>query len=136
MLTADRGWGERAALAYAWKTLLRQGARLAFGSDAPVELPNPFLGLHAAVTRQRLDGSPGPDGWHPEQRLTIREALEGFILGPAYAAGKESSLGRLARGYLADLIVLEQDPFTCRPDELRTLQPAATMIAGEWVWQS
>jgi predicted amidohydrolase YtcJ len=136
MLTADRCWGERAALAYAWKTLLQQGARLAFGSDAPVELPNPFLGLHAAVTRQRPDGSPGPDGWHPEQRLTFREALEGFVLGPAYAAGKESSLGRLARGYLADLIVLEQDPFTCGPDELRTLQPAATMIAGEWVWQS
>jgi len=136
MLTAERGWSGRTAQAYAWKSQLQHGARLAFGSDAPVESPNPFLGLHAAVTRRRSDGTPGPDGWHPEQRLTVQEALEGFTLGPAYAAGREAELGRLARGYLADLIVLERDPFTCDPDELSSLKPAATMVAGESVWQS
>jgi predicted amidohydrolase YtcJ len=132
---AERYWGGRTALAYAWRTQTAHGARLAFGSDAPVEIPNPFLGLHAAVTRQRLDGSPGPDGWHGEQRLTLQEALEGFTLGPAYAAGMEDRLGQLAAGCLADLIVLDDDPFLCDPTNLHSLQPVATMVGGEWTWQ-
>jgi predicted amidohydrolase YtcJ len=118
------------------KTQLRYGARLALGSDAPVESPNPFLGLHAAVTRRRLDGSPSPEGWYPEQKLTMEEAWEGFTLGPAYAANMENRLGRLAPHYLADLIVLEKDPFTCDPDELLTMQSSATMVGGEWVYNS
>jgi predicted amidohydrolase YtcJ len=133
---ADRLLGERVGLSYAWRTQLQHGARLAFGSDAPVESPNPFLGVHAAVTRRRLDGSPGPDGWVPEQRLTIGEALNGFTFGPAYAAGMEDCLGRLAQGYLADLIVLESDPFICDPAELSAIQPMATMFGGNWVWQA
>jgi predicted amidohydrolase YtcJ len=135
MLVADRLLGGRAAFSYAWRTQTQYGARLAFGSDAPVESPNPFRGLHAAVTRRRTDGSPGPEGWFPEQRLTVREALEGFTLGPAYAAGMENRLGRISAGFLADLTVVETDPFTCEPDDLYTIQPAATMIGGEWVWQ-
>jgi predicted amidohydrolase YtcJ len=136
MPVADHCWGGRCRLAYAWRTQLHYGAALAFGSDAPVESPNPFWGLHAAVTRRRADGSPGPDGWFPEQRLTFQEALEGFTLGPAYAAGMEDRLGRLAPGYLADLVLLGEDPFVCDPSELRTMQPVATMIGGEWVWRS
>lgn len=136
MLMADKYWGERALLAYAWRTQLEAGARLAFGSDAPVESPNPFWGIHAAVTRRRADGSPGPEGWRPGQRLTVQEAIEGFTLGAAYAAYAEKRLGKLAEGYLADLIVLEKDPFTCNPVELKDLQSSATMIAGEWVWQA
>jgi predicted amidohydrolase YtcJ len=136
MFMADRLLGERAAFSYAWQTQLQHGARLAFGSDAPVENPNPFYGLHAAVTRRRADGSPGPEGWFPEQRLTVRAALEGFTLGPAYAAGMEDRLGRLSAGFLADLIVVETDPFTCDPVELFSIQPLATMVGGEWVWQS
>jgi hypothetical protein len=132
MLMAERYWGERAALAYAWKSQLQHGARLVFGSDAPVESPNPFWGLHAAVTRQRGDGSPSPLGWYPEQRLTLVDALAAFTIGPAYAAGMEDRLGRLAPGYLADLLVLDRDPFKVSPWELRTFQPAATMIGGEW----
>jgi len=135
MHMADRYWGGRAALAYACRTQLQHGARLAFGSDAPVEIPNPFLGLHAAVTRQQVDGSPGPGGWYGEQRLTLQEALEGFTIGPAYAAGVEDRLGQLAAGYLADLIVLDDDPFLCDLADLHSLQPVATMIGGEWVWQ-
>ena len=82
-LMADRFWGKRTANAYAWRTMLRTNTNLAFGSDAPVEDPNPFWGLHAAVTRQRQDGSPGAQGWHPEQRLTVAEALQGFTTGAA-----------------------------------------------------
>lgn len=136
MPVADHGWGSRCRLAYAWQTQRHAGARLAFGSDAPVESPNPFWGLHAAVTRRRADGSPGPEGWYPEQRLTFQEALEGFTLGPAYAAGMEDRLGRLEPGYLADLVVLGGDPFVVNPSDLRTIQPVATMIGGKWVWRS
>jgi predicted amidohydrolase YtcJ len=135
MLMADAFWGERSRLAYALKAQLNYGARLALGSDAPVESPNPFLGLYAAVTRRRADGSPSAEGWYPEQKLTMAEAWAGFTLGPAYAACMENRLGRLAPNYLADLIVLEasQDPFTCNADDLLTMQSSATMVAGEWV---
>jgi len=136
MFTADRLLGERAAWSYAWRTQLLSGTRLAFGSDAPVENPNPFHGLHAAVTRQRADGSPGPQGWFPEQRLNIGDALAAFTLGPAYAAGMEDRLGRLSPGFLADLIVVDIDPFTCDPAQLYPIQPLATMVDGNWVWQS
>ena len=136
MLMADKFWGERSRLAYAMKTQLDFGAHLALGSDAPVESPNPFWGLHAAVTRRRADGSPSAEGWYPEQKLTLSQAWEGYTLGPAYAAGLESRLGRLAPNHLADLIVLEQDPFTCDPSDLLAMQPAATMVNGEWVYQN
>lgn len=136
MEMADRLLGERAALSYAWRTQIQHGAQLAFGSDAPVENPNPFRGIHAAVTRRRADGSPGPQGWRPEQRLTVREALAGFTLGPAYAAGMEDRLGCLSAGFLADLIVTETDPFACLADGLANIQPEAVMVNGQWVWQS
>ena len=135
MLMADRHWGKRAALSYAWRTQLDHKAVLAFGSDAPVESPNPFLGIHAAVSRQRVDGSPGPEGWHPEQRLSVQEAIQGFTLGAAYAAGMEDRLGQLSSGFLADLIVLDIDPFTCKPEQIPEIQPLATMVGGEWVFQ-
>jgi predicted amidohydrolase YtcJ len=136
MLAADSYWGDRSALAYAWRTQLQHGARLAFGSDAPVESPNPFLGLHAAVTRRRPDGTPGPNGWYPEQKLTLAEAVSAYTLGAAYAANAEHRLGILAPGFLADLIVLEQDPFACPPDSLLSMQSFSTMVGGEWVWKS
>ncbi len=136
MLMADRFLGERSKYSYAWKTQSMHGARLAFGSDAPVENPNPFWGLHAAVTRRRADGSPGQEGWIPEQRLKIGEAIEGFTQGPAYCSGMENRLGKLSPGFLADLIVVDTDPFTCDPADLINIQPTKTMVGGEWVWQS
>jgi predicted amidohydrolase YtcJ len=132
---ADRYWGKRAALSYAWREQLNQRAVLAFGSDAPVESPNPFWGLHAAVTRRPQNGAPGEAGWYPEQRLQIMEAWQGFTTGPAYAAGMEYRQGRLAPGYLADLVLMDEDPFTCPVERLLELQPDGTMIGGEWVWQ-
>ena len=132
--TADRYWGDRTRYSYAWQTLLDQGTRMAFGSDAPVESPNPFWGLHAAVTRRRQDGSPGPQGWHPAQKLPLLTALEGFTNGAAYAAGMEDQLGKLAPGCFADLLVLDEDIFTCDPDNIWQIRPHGTMIAGEWVY--
>lgn len=136
MYTADRHWGKRSVGAYAFRTLIERGTRFCFGSDAPVESPNPFLGLHAAVTRRRPDGSPAGEGWYPAQKLTLEETLAGFTLGPAYAAGLENELGQLAPGYFADLIVLDQDPFAISADILYQLKPSATMVGGEWVWQA
>lgn len=134
MLMADRYWGgKRAMHAYAWRTQLQHDAVLAFGSDAPVESPNPFWGLHAAVTRQRQDGSPAEQGWYPEQRLTLEEAIAGFTTGAAYAAGMEDRLGRIAPGYYADLIVLENDPFRLPASDLAHLAPSSVMVNGNWV---
>ncbi|RPJ51854.1 MAG: hypothetical protein EHJ95_04785, partial [Methanobacteriota archaeon] len=102
----------------------------------PVESPNPFWGLYAAVARRQASGSPSAEGWYPEQKLTMAEAWAGFSLGPAYAANMETRLGRLAPNYLADLIVLEKDPFTCIPEDLLEMQSSATMVGGEWVYIS
>ncbi|HRK88762.1 MAG TPA: amidohydrolase [Anaerolineales bacterium] len=133
MYSADRYWGERAKFSYAWRDQLNHGAMLAFGSDAPVESPNPFLGLHAAVTRQRADASPSAEGWYPAQKLTLAEALSAYTFGAAYAANAEDRLGKLAENYLADLIVLDEDPFEIDPSHLLTIRPAAVMINGNWV---
>ncbi len=136
MLMADKYWGKRSAGAYAWRTQLNAGANLAFGSDSPVESFNPFLGIHAAVTRRRTDGSPQPDGWYPEQRLTVEEAVHGFTMGAAYASYEETRKGSLTPGKLADLIVLDRDIFTIDPMEIAETHAIATMLDGQWVWQS
>ncbi len=133
MLMADRYWGKRSSLAYAWRTQFNHGAILAFGSDAPVESPNPFWGLHAAVTRQRADLTPSPDGWYPEQKLSLSEALHAYTTGAAYASGQEYQLGKIAPGYLADLIVLDKDPYSVDLNELRDLRPVSMMVSGQWV---
>ena len=136
MLMADTYWQARAAHSYAWQTQLIHGAHLAFGSDAPVESPNPFWGLHAAITRRRADGSPGPDGWYPEQRIDIHQAIQVYTTGAAYAAGLEQSQGKLMPGFFADMIVLDTDPYRCEPERLRDIRPSATMVAGKWVYNA
>jgi predicted amidohydrolase YtcJ len=134
MLMADHCWGGRSAYAYAWRSLLSHCVLLAFGSDSPVESPNPFFGIHAAVTRRRADGTPSAKGWYPEQCLNIDEALHAYTTGAAFAAGLEDQLGKLAPGYLADLLILNTDPYNCAPEELLTIHPVATMVGGEWVY--
>ena len=134
MLMADRCWGDRSAFAYAWRSLSSQHVSLAFGSDAPVESPNPFWGIHAAVTRRRADGTPSEQGWHPEQCLTVDDALHAYTTGAAFAAGMEDKLGKLSPGYLADLLILNENPYTCSPNSLVTIHPLATMVGGEWVF--
>jgi predicted amidohydrolase YtcJ len=138
MLMADRYWGDRADTSYAWRLQLEAGAAVAFGSDAPVESVNPIYGIHAAVTRRRRDGSPGPDGWRSSQpsgdaRLTVEEAMRGFTRGPAYAAGQEGKLGRLAPGFLADLVILDRDIFSIDPMDIAEVSPVGVVVGGKWV---
>jgi hypothetical protein len=105
---------------------------LAFGSDCPVESFNPFWGIHAAVTRRRVDGTPGPEGWYGEQRLTVAEAVRAYTLGAAYAGLMEHRLGSLSAGKLADLIVTDRDIFACDPMAIRDTRVLGTMVGGEW----
>ena len=130
MATADRYWGERNRYAYNPRLQLDQGARIAFGSDAPVEPFDPLLGIHAAVSRQR-NGKPA-GGWYPDAKISLHEALLGFTQGPAYAAEMEDRLGMLREGYLADLIVLDRDIYQVEPDELLELTVLGTMVDGDW----
>lgn len=133
MFNVDAYWGKRGALAYAFRTLLNTGARLALGSDAPVETPNPFVGIHAAVTRRRSNGAPGTEGWHPEQKLTVAEAVAGYTTGAAYAESLEKQMGSIAVGKYADFIVPDRDIFTCDPMAILETTVKLTVIGGEIV---
>ena len=136
MHMADRYWGKRSVGAYAWRTQLEAGAVLAFGSDCPVESFNPFWGLHAAVTRRRADGTPGPDGWYPEQRLDVETALRGFTLGAAYAGYSEDRLGSLAPGKLADLVVVDQDIYSIDPMAIKDTHVLGTLVGAGWKYRA
>jgi predicted amidohydrolase YtcJ len=136
MLMADRYWGTRTTTSYAWRSLEAAGTTLVFGSDAPVESPNPFWGMYAAVTRRGRDGSPAPDGWIPEQRLTRASALRAYTAAPAALAGAAGHQGVLCRGAHADLILLKEDPLTCPEDRLHALRPCGTMVAGIWRYRA
>lgn len=137
---ADDYWGERADYAYNIRLQLDAGAPIALGSDAPVEPIEPLPNIHAAVTRRRPDGSPGPDGWRAGAQgrrcLSVEEAVRGFTLGPAYAAGMERRLGRLRPGYLADLVVLGQDIFHSEPMTIHETPVLGTMVNGSWVYRN
>ena len=134
MLIADRHWGERAATSYAWRSVLDAGAVLAFGSDCPVETIDPLAGIHAAVSRRRADGSPGPEGWRGSQRVSVGEAVRAYTLGAARAAGREGEAGTIEPGKLADFTVLEVDPFAVDPHEIRDVPVRATIVAGRLRW--
>jgi hypothetical protein len=132
---ADRHWGRRSAHSYAFRFMLDHGATLACGSDAPVESADPRHGLYAAVTRTDLAGEPA-GGWHPEQCMTAREALAGYTTGPAYAAGTPAIKAGLAPGALADFVAWKQDPLSIEPAGLLELEPAATVVGGQIVFQN
>jgi predicted amidohydrolase YtcJ len=131
---ADQYWGRRVELAYAWNSLLSNGANLVFGSDAPVESPDPFRGMHAAVTRQGLDDPPGADGWIPGERISLKAALDAYTTGPARLSPAEVKTGQLEIGYAADLILLDTDPFLEKARELHHIKAVATMFDGQWAW--
>jgi len=132
MPVARRLWGERCRYAYAWRSLLNAGAVLAFGSDTPVEPMDPWAGLHAAVTRERPDGTPA-GGWYPEERLTIEEAVRAYTIGPAIAAGELHLKGTIEEGKVGDLIVLDRDIFRIPPQEILGTRVEMTIIGGEVV---
>ncbi|TFG20460.1 MAG: amidohydrolase [Promethearchaeota archaeon] len=124
---------ERMKYSYAWKTLLEYGIKCCGGSDAPVDIPNPFNGIYAAVTRKKLDGSPAT-GWLPEQKLTVWDALRLYTYGGAYAEYQEHQKGLLKPGYLADFIVLDKDPFDIPTHELKDIQVKNTFLGGKEVF--
>jgi predicted amidohydrolase YtcJ len=130
MRAADRLWDARARYGYAWKSVLEAGGLLAFGSDAPVETPDPFLGIHAAVTRQDLDDQP-PEGWYPEERLTVEEAVRAYTVGAARSCPYLPNVtGTLMPGSVADLLVLDRDIFTIEAQEIKHARPLVTMVGG------
>ena len=129
---ADRYWGERSQWSYNIRLQLDQGTPIALGTDSPIEPFEPLKSIFAAVTRQRPDGSPGPEGWYPELRLTMDETLRGYTQGPAYAASMEHKLGKLAPGFLADLVVLDRDLYTIPHEEILETEVMGTMVGGVW----
>ncbi len=131
----DRLGPERVRGAYAWRTFLEHGVRLAFGSDFPVESANPLLGFYAAITRQDAEGWPEA-GWYPEQRLTREEALRAFTLDAAYAAFQEHELGSLTPGKYADFVVLSHDIMTVPPQQILQTRVLATFFGGKCVYQA
>jgi len=131
----DRLGPERIKYAYAWRSLLDSGARLALGSDFPVEEVNPMLGIYAAVTRQDTKGWP-PGGWYPEQKLGREEALRGFTLDAAWAGFMEDKVGSLQKGKRADFVVLDQDVMQVDAARIPSIRVLQTWLDGEQVWNS
>ncbi len=133
--TSDMGWAEqrigpeRLKGAYAWQRYLHSGARLALGSDFPVERVDPRLGLYAAVTRQDRAGQP-PGGWQPAQRLSAAEALRGFTADAAWAGHDETEVGRLRPGMRADFVILDRDPLAVEATHLDALKVRSTWVDG------
>jgi len=139
--TSDMPWAKdrlgeaRLAGAYAWRSLLDTGAHLAFGSDFPVESPDPRLGLYAAVTRQDREGHP-PGGWFPAQRMTAAEALRGFTADAAWAGFDEDKVGRLAPGLRADFVILAADPLAVPDSQIDDLAIRSTWVDGKPVYEA
>jgi predicted amidohydrolase YtcJ len=137
--TSDMRWAEfrlgkeRLRGAYAWRSLLNLGAVLAFGSDAPIESEKPLWGIYAARTRMNHEGEPG-GGWQAHECVNGDEALAGFTTGAAYAVHRETELGVLKEGALADFTWLSQDPRTVKPSALLSVQVLGTVVGGQRSW--
>jgi predicted amidohydrolase YtcJ len=126
---AERIWAGKTHRAYAYRSLWETGARVANGSDAPIEELDPLAGIRAGALRT-LDERPP---WHPEQAVTVEQALQATTVIPAWLARDEARRGRLVPGQLADLVVLDRDPLACPPEELGDVHVVATMVGGRWV---
>jgi hypothetical protein len=136
MQIVDACWGpERARGAYAWRSMLDSGARLIFGSDGPVEPFAPLVGIHAAVTRRRADGSPSVAGWQGQERVTLAEAVDAYTRWPADAVGEEGYRGVIAPGKVADLVLLSRNIFDLEPMEILQTQVDLTVFDGRIVWR-
>lgn len=128
----DRLGGQRLFGAYAWQRLKQAGARLAFGSDFPVEQVDPMLGIHAAVTRQDLDGEP-PGGWLPDQRVTVMTAVAGFTIDAAWAGFADDRVGSLEKGKRADFVVLDRNLFEIEAAQIPATRVLNTVVDGRVV---
>ncbi len=127
--------GDRSRYAYAFKSILDTGVPLMLSSDAPVADPAPLAGIYSAVVRKRMNRTP-PDGWHPEQRLSVKEAVKAYTLTPALASGVGDRLGSVTPGKLADLIVLDEDVFRMDPDRLAGVGVCLTLLDGKVVHET
>jgi len=125
---------ERIKTTYAFRRFLDSGVRLAFGTDWPVAPLDPMQGLYAAVTRATLDGK-NPNGWVPEQKITLAEAIEAYTLGSAYAEFQEKEKGTITPGKLADLVLVSDDLFSIDPANIKNAKVDLTMVGGRVVWQ-
>ena len=134
-MAEDRVGHQRIEGAYAWRRFLKQGTVVAFGSDFPVESPNPFFGLHAAVTRQDHQNQP-PGGWYPNQKLSLVEALRAFTLSAAYAGHAEKTQGSLEPGKYADFILVDRDIFTINPQDIWKTKVLGTWVGGKQVYSA
>jgi predicted amidohydrolase YtcJ len=134
-MAEDRIGPQRIKGGYAWRRLLDSGAVIASGSDFPVELPNPFHGLYAAIARQDRAGMP-EGGWYPGQAMTRAEALHSFTLAAAYAAHQEDRFGSLERGKWADFIVVDRDFFEIPTSEIDDIRILQTWVGGELVYEA
>jgi len=133
-LMAEKRLGlSRLKCAYAWQSMLKTGAKLAFGTDFPVESPNPFPGLAAAISRQDIQGQP-PGGWFPDQRLSFGQALRAYTRGAAYAGFAEDRIGSLDPGKWADFVIVDRDISTTSVPELYRTQVLETWVGGKKVW--
>lgn len=129
-MAEDRIGPERIKGAYAWRSLLDTGVIIANGSDAPVELLNPYHGLYASVTRMDRDGQP-PGGWYPQERMTRMEALRSFTIWGAYASFTGSLKGSIEPGKLADFVILDRDPMRVPASQLKDIVANVTVLGGE-----
>ncbi len=132
-MAEDRIGKKRLEGAYAWRSFLKQGSRVACGSDFPIESPNPFWGIYSAVSRQDFEQKP-EGGWHPEQAMTRLEAFRCFTIDAAYAARQEKILGSLEKGKWADFIVIDQDIFEVPVKQIYQTQVLQTWQAGKQVY--
>jgi predicted amidohydrolase YtcJ len=131
---AENLWGNRSKNAYAWKSILRSGADLIFGSDAPVESPNPFQGIHAAITRS-TKGLPDFH-WHQNQCINLNQAIFAYTNTPAKSSGNDMCFGMLRKSLSADLVVIKENPMLTPSELIYNIKPVATMLSGKWMWQS
>lgn len=131
---AERYWGRRSRYAYAWRSLLDRGTKLAFGSDAPVESPDVLHGLYAAVTRCPPTGAAEP--WYPEETISPAEALGAYTTGAAFAAGAEGDAGALTVGRWADFVILDRDILAGPAEEVLQARVQATVVGGTLVYAS
>lgn len=125
---------ERARGTYAFRSMLDAGVTLAFGSDWFVAPLEPLQGIKTAVTRQTLDGA-HPDGWVPEQKISVAEAVRAYTWGSAYAEGQEADKGTLEPGRFADLVILSEDIFAIAPERIGEVKVEATYVGGKQVYQ-
>jgi hypothetical protein len=139
--TSDRLMAEarlgpaRLSGAYAWKSVAATGSKLAFGSDAPVELPDPWAGFAASIARQGPDGQPF-GGWQPQERISREATLAAYTSDGAYAGFAEGRFGRLVKGERADFLLVDRDPLLASPSEIRATKVLQVYVGGTLAWDS